>query len=285
MTPAPTSQGKVRDIYDLGECLLLVATDRISAYDVVLPSMIPDKGRVLTEMSLFWFARTYQLVPNHLIPFDERDFPKGLDKEYLKGRTLLVKKAEVIPIECVVRGYLAGSAWAEYKDTGTVGGVTQKEGMKESQILDEPLFTPSTKADEGHDENITVAQMEGIVGADLTAKLQRISLELYKFAAALALERGIIIADTKFEFGIINGTVALIDEVLTPDSSRFWPADGYEVGASQPSFDKQIVRDWLDESDWDRQPPGPELPPEIIARTREKYIEAYKKLTGEEWKS
>ncbi|MDP1809621.1 MAG: phosphoribosylaminoimidazolesuccinocarboxamide synthase [Actinomycetota bacterium] len=284
MSTAPTSQGKVRDIYDLGDRLLLVATDRISAYDVVLPGLIPDKGRVLTAMSLFWFARTQGLTANHLISAKTKDFPDiGLDKDYLAGRTLLVKKAEVIPIECVVRGYLSGSAWADYKATGAVSGQRQNKGMKESQMLPEPLFTPSTKAVEGHDENITVARMENIVGADLTRRLRQISLNLYCFAAAFAAGRGIIIADTKFEFGKVGDNVILIDEVLTPDSSRFWPVDGYEIGKSQPSFDKQFVRDWLDDSGWDRQPPGPELPPEIIRRTRRKYVEAYERLTGAKW--
>ena len=280
----PTSQGKVRDIYDLGDRLLLVATDRISAYDVVLPSLVPDKGRILTAMSLFWFARTQGLVANHLLSHKVKDFPDvGLEKEYLKGRTLLVKKAEVVPIECVVRGYLAGSAWAEYQAEGTVCGRPQPEGMVESQQLAEALFTPSTKAAEGHDENITVAQMEAQVGPDLTRRLRQISLNLYCFAAKFALGRGIIIADTKFEFGLLNDDIILIDEVLTPDSSRFWPADDYRLGSSQPSFDKQYVRDWLDESGWDRLPPGPELPAEIIERTAAKYIEAYERLTGATW--
>ena len=284
MSAQPTSQGKVRDIYDLGDRLLLVATDRISAYDVVLPSLIPDKGRVLTALSQFWFARTQGLVANHLLSAKVKDFPDvGLDQEYLAGRTLLVKKAEVIPIECVVRGYLAGSAWAEYQEKGRVCGRTFPEGMKESEALPEPLFTPSTKAAEGHDENITVAEMENIIGADLARRLRQISLNLYAFAAAFASGRGLIIADTKFEFGQVDGDVILIDEVLTPDSSRFWPVDGYGVGKAQPSFDKQFVRDWLDESGWDRQPPGPELPPKIISRTRAKYIEAYERLTGVKW--
>lgn len=284
MSAAPTSQGKVRDIYDLGDRLLLVATDRVSAYDIVLPSLIPDKGRVLTAMSIFWFARTQGLTANHMLSSKAKDFPDvGLDKAYLAGRTLLVKKAEVIPIECVVRGYLAGSAWAEYQAGGTVCGQAQPEGMKESQMLPEPLFTPSTKAAEGHDENITVARMETVVGADLTRRLKQISLNLYCFAAAFAAGRGIVIADTKFEFGLSNGDIILIDEVLTPDSSRFWPVDGYGIGKSQPSFDKQFVRDWLGASGWDRQPPAPELPPEIIRRTRGKYIEAYERLTGLKW--
>lgn len=284
MTAGPTSQGKVRDIFDLGDRLLLVATDRISAYDLILPSVIPDKGRILTAMSLFWFSWTQKMVANHLISSDAKDFPDvGLDKEYLAGRTMLVKKAQVIPIECVVRGYLSGSAWSEYQKSGTVSGLPQPAGMKESQKFAEPLFTPSTKAEEGHDENITVAQMEDIVGANLTKKLRQLSLDIYCFAAVFAMDRGIIIADTKFEFGRIGDEIILIDEVLTPDSSRFWPADSYGIGKSQPSFDKQFVRDWLDESGWDRQPPAPELPPEIVAMTRGKYIEAYEKLTGETW--
>ncbi len=284
MAGLPTSQGKVRDIFDLGDRLLLVATDRISAYDAILPSLIPDKGRVLTALSLFWFARTQGLIANHLIPGKAKDVPDvGLDPEYLQGRTLLVRKAEVIPIECVVRGYLAGSAWAEYQEKGTVCGLALPAGMEESQSLPEPLFTPSTKAAEGHDENITVAEMEDIVGADVTRRLKQVSLNLYSFAAAFAAGRGIIIADTKFEFGWAGGEIILIDEVLTPDSSRFWPVDGYQVGRAQPSFDKQFVRDWLDASAWDRRPPAPELPPEIISRTRAKYIEAFERLTGSKW--
>ena len=284
MSAKPTTQGKVRDIYDLGDRLLMVATDRISAYDVVLPVLIPDKGRILTALSLFWFSRTQGLVPNQLISHRLKDFPDvGLDPAYLQGRTLLVKKAEVIPIECVVRGYLAGSAWAEYQAKGTVCGRPLPEGMVESQQLPEAIFTPSTKAKEGHDENITVPEMAGLVGEDVTRRLKQISLNLYCFAAKFALSRGIIIADTKFEFGFTEGQITLIDEVLTPDSSRLWPLDGYEPGRSQPSFDKQYVRDWLDESGWDRRAPGPELPPPVIGRTGGKYIEAYERLTGTKW--
>jgi phosphoribosylaminoimidazole-succinocarboxamide synthase len=280
----PSTQGKVRDIYDLGDRLLLVATDRISAYDLVLPSEIPDKGRILTALSIFWFARTQGLTANHLISDKVEDFPEvGLDPDYLRGRTLLVKKAEVIPVECIVRGYLAGSAWSEYQSAGTVCGQPQPPGLIESDRLPETIFTPSTKAAEGHDENITFAEMEKSIGAELAAKLRRISLNVYSSAAGYALTRDIIIADTKFEFGLLGGEVILIDEVLTPDSSRFWPKDEYRPGGGQPSFDKQFVRDWLDSSGWDRQPPAPELPASIVTQTSDRYIEAYEKLTGLPW--
>lgn len=280
----PTAKGKVRDIYDLGDRLLLVATDRISAYDVVLPTDIPNKGQVLTALSLFWFSRTQGLIPNHLISSRVKDFPDvGLERAYLDGRTLLVKKAEVIPVECIVRGYLSGSAWIEYREKGTVCDQLLPDGLIQSQQLPQTLFTPSTKAVEGHDENISIAEMENLVGPDLTRKLKQASLNIYSFAASFAQGRGIIIADTKFEFGLVDDQVILIDEVLTPDSSRFWPLNGYRPGISQPSFDKQFVRDWLDRSGWDHTPPGPELPPEIIGNTTAKYIEAYEKITGQKW--
>ena len=280
----PSSQGKVRDIFDLGDKLLLVTSDRISAYDLILPSLIPDKGRVLTALSIFWFSRTHGLIKNHFISDKVKDFPDvGLEKDYLAGRTLLVKKAKVVPFECVVRGYLAGSAWAEYQEHGTVAGQVVPEGMVESQKFPEALFTPSTKATDGHDENITVAQLENEVGKDLAQKLQQASLNLYCFAASFAHTRGIIIADTKFEFGFVDDELTLIDEALTPDSSRFWPLDDYKIGRSQPSFDKQYVRDWVDESGWDHKPPAPELPNDIIQKTSDKYIEAFQKLTGTVW--
>ncbi len=280
----PSARGKVRDIYDLGDKLLLVATDRVSAYYVVLPSEIPFKGRILTALSLFWNARTAGIIPNHLISDRLKDFPDvGLDPEYLRGRALLVKKAEVIPIECIVRGYITGSGWKEYQENGTVCGEGLPKGLVESQRLPMAVFTPSTKATEGHDENISFEQMQDIVGPEKARRLREISLSLYTFAANFAIDRGLIIADTKFEFGIADNRIVLIDEVLTPDSSRFWPSQGYKAGGAQPSFDKQFVRDWLDESGWDHQPPGPELPPEIIEKTSEKYIEAYGRLTGIRW--
>ncbi len=262
----------------------MVATDRISAHDLVLPTEIPAKGRILTAISLFWFSRTVGLVKNHFVSAKIKDFPEvGLSPEYLQGRAMLVKKAQVIPVECIVRGYIAGSAWKEYQDSGTISGLTQSGGLIESEQLPEPIFTPSTKATEGHDENISIERMEELLGHDLSAKLILASLNLYSFAASFARSRGVIIADTKFEFGVIDGEVILIDEVLTPDSSRFWPLAEYEPGGGQPSFDKQFVRDWLDESGWDRQPPAPELPESVIKQTSAKYIEAYEKLTGVKW--
>jgi len=282
--PAPSARGKVRDIYDLGDELLLVATDRVSAYDVVLPTDIPGKGSILTALSVFWFSQTKRIVPNHLISDKVEDFPDiGLDPDYLRGRTLLVKKAKVTPIECIVRGYLSGSGWKEYQKQGTVCGEKLPEGLVESQRLPMPIFTPSTKATEGHDENISFERMQELILPELARRLREISLHLYTFAADYAIDRGLIIADTKFEFGIADKQITLIDEVLTPDSSRFWPSVGYQAGGGQPSFDKQFVRDWLDESGWDHQPPGPELPAEIIEKTSDKYIEAYQRLTGCRW--
>lgn len=280
----PSAQGKVRDIFDLGDRLLLVATDRVSAYDLVLPSLIPNKGRVLTSLSVYWFSRTQGLVKNHFISDKVKSFPDvGLDNDYLDGRALLVKKAEVIPFECVVRGYLAGSAWSEYCSSGTVAGQVLPEGMVESQKLPHALFTPSTKATDGHDENISYKELEKEIGEPLARKLRLGSLNLFSFAANFASTRGLIIADTKFEFGFVDGELTLIDEVLTPDSSRFWPMDVYTAGRPQPSFDKQFVRDWLDETGWDHKPPAPELPESIIKRTSAKYIDAYEKLTGDAW--
>jgi len=270
------SRGKVREMYDLGDRLLMVASDRISAYDVVLPTLIPDKGKVLTGLSVFWFAQTVDIVPNHLLA----DRVPG---EVL-GRAVVVEKLEIFPIECVVRGYLSGSGWREYQRAGSVCGIELPGGLRESDRLPEPIFTPATKAEAGaHDENIDFDRAAEILGdPHLAAELRRISLELYQFAAQHAEQNGIILADTKFELGRDQaGNIVLADELLTPDSSRFWPADRYQPGASQPSFDKQYVRDWLDQSGWDHNPPAPELPPEVVANTRAKYVEAYERLTGE----
>lgn len=280
----PSAQGKVRDIYDLGKALLIVATDRLSAFDVVLPDPIPYKGEVLTKLSLFWFELLADVVPNHLLTAETCDLPESLEQyeEALRGRFMIVKKAEVFPVECIVRGYLAGSGWKEYREHGTVCGQTLPEGLTESSPLPEPIFTPSTKAAVGdHDENITFERMEEIVGAENAARLRDASLALYSAARDHAAGRGIIIADTKFEFGVVDGEVTLIDEVLTPDSSRFWPAEEYRPGGAQPSFDKQFVRDWLEASGWDKQPPAPALPEDVITMTAEKYIEAYEAITGE----
>jgi len=279
----PDARGKVRDIFDLGDVLLIVATDRLSAFDVVLPDPIPYKGEVLTRISLFWFDHLADVVVNHLISAEIEDLPVEY-AEYaaaLRGRFMLVRKAEVFPVECIVRGYLAGSGLKEYRDQGTVCGQALPEGLLESSQLPHPIFTPSTKAAMGsHDENISYEQMVEIVGAEHASKLRAVSLELYSRAAAHALTRGIIIADTKFEFGLIDGEVALVDEVLTPDSSRFWPVEGYAPGGPQPSYDKQFVRDWLEATGWDKTPPAPVLPEDIITVTAEKYVEAYEAITG-----
>ena len=274
--------GKVREVYDLGDQYLFVASDRISAFDVVMPDGIPNKGQVLNMISKFWFNRTNNLVNNHMISTDIEDFPDELNpyKDILNGRSMLVKKAELLPVECIVRGYLIGSGWKEYKQSQTIGGMSLRPGYEMAGKLDEPIFTPSTKADEGHDENISIDEMNDIVGLELGKKLEAISIELYKTAADFALSKGIIIADTKFEFGMINGELTLIDEVLTPDSSRFWPEDSYQPGSSPMSFDKQFVRDYLETLDWDKTPPGPTLPDEILLKSRDKYLEAYKLLTG-----
>lgn len=280
----PTAQGKVRDIYDLGKALLIVSTDRLSAFDVVLPDPVLYKGEVLTKLSLFWFDLLGGIVPNHLLTAEECDLPDKLASyaDSLRGRFMIVKKAEVFPVECIVRGYLAGSGWKEYREHGTVCGQTLPEGLVESSRLPEPIFTPSTKAAVGdHDENISYEGMVEIVGADRAAQLRDASLALYSAARDHAAGRGIIIADTKFEFGLVDGEVTLIDEVLTPDSSRFWPADEYAPGGPQPSYDKQFVRDWLEASGWDKTPPAPSLPEDILAVTAEKYIEAYEAITGQ----
>jgi phosphoribosylaminoimidazole-succinocarboxamide synthase len=270
------SRGKVREMYDMGDRLLMVASDRISAYDVVLPTEIPDKGKVLTGLSVFWFSQIERIVPNHLISTDVPD--------EVAGRALIVEKLEIFPVECVVRGFLSGSGWREYRQSGSVCGIELPYGLRESDRLPEPIFTPATKAEVGsHDENIDFDTAAEIVGdRGLVEELRRISLALYQAACVHAERGGVILADTKFEFGRdIKGRIVLADEVLTPDSSRFWPLDSYEPGGPQPSFDKQYVRDWLDASGWDHSPPGPELPPEVVERTRAKYIEAYERIAGE----
>jgi len=281
--PDRTYRGKVRDTYDLGDRLLIVATDRISAYDAVLSTGIPDKGKVLSQMSAWWFDRTKAVVPNHFIrladgtPAD--DLPFALPPE-LVGRSTIARKARRVDVECIVRGYISGSAWAEYSEYGTVNGVRMEKGLLESQQLPEPMFTPTTKAEEGHDEPMTFSDLIEEVGPEPAEELRLRSIALYKFAAAYARERGIIIADTKFEFGYIDGELHVIDEILTPDSSRFWDAAEYKAGGPQQSFDKQYVRDWLSQSGWDRQPPAPPLPGDVIAGTSARYAEAYRRLTG-----
>ncbi|MEM4658686.1 MAG: phosphoribosylaminoimidazolesuccinocarboxamide synthase [Candidatus Methanosuratincola sp.] len=286
-TAIPFSQqpkrGKVRDIYDLGGELLIVATDRISAFDVVLPQGIPGKGFVLTQISKFWFDYTRDIVPNHLISTELEDFPAEFRPygEVLEGRSMLVKKAKPLPIECIVRGYLTGSGWKEYKESGSVCGITLPKGLRESDRLPEPIFTPSTKAEIGeHDVNITFEKTAELVGAELAQEVKRLSIEIYNKALSHALEKGIIIADTKFEFGIRDDGLILIDELLTPDSSRFWPLDDYEPGRAQKSFDKQFVRDYLESVGWNKKPPAPDLPQDIIDKTSEKYFEALRRLRG-----
>jgi phosphoribosylaminoimidazole-succinocarboxamide synthase len=282
---APLKRGKVRDLYEAGDSLLIVATDRISAFDYVLGSGIPDKGKVLTQLSAFWFDLTAGVVANHVRSLDPADFPPRLRShaDVLRGRSMLVRRTEPIPIECVVRGYLAGSGWAEYCQTGKVCGIALPPGLREADRLPEPIFTPATKADTGHDINISEQEAGRLVGRDLVARLKALSLQVYSKGAAHAETRGIIVADTKFEFGLAGkggDEVLLIDEVLTPDSSRFWPADLYRPGGSQPSFDKQYVRDYLEQIRWNKQPPVPSLPDDIVTRTREKYVEALRRLSG-----
>jgi phosphoribosylaminoimidazole-succinocarboxamide synthase len=281
-----TRRGKVRDVYDLGEHLLIVATDRISAFDYVLGSGIPDKGCVLTQLSAFWFAKVADLVPHHLVSADVSDFPASLraHADVLAGRSMLVRKTNPLPVECVARGYLAGSGWKEYRQSRTVCDIPLPAGLVESSRLPAPIFTPATKAESGHDENISEARAGEIVGRDLIGRLRDLTLAIYARGVAHAGTRGIIIADTKFEFGIDekSGELLLIDEVLTPDSSRFWPGDQYRPGAGQPSFDKQFVRDYLERIGWNKQPPVPSLPDDVVAKTREKYVEAYRLLTGRE---
>jgi len=280
-----SAQGKVRDIYDLGECLLIIATDRISAFDVVLPDPIPFKGKVLNQISKFWFEKMGDVVSHHLVSTDVDDFPKDLlrYRKILEGRSMMVKKATPLPVECVVRGYLSGSGWKEYQEHGSISGVKLSPNLLESSPLKDPIFTPSTKAERGiHDENITFERVGEIIGNELARTIQLISVEVYKKAVKIAEGNGIIIADTKFEFGMREGKLLLIDELLTPDSSRFWPKDGYEPGRPQASFDKQFVRDYLISINWDRRPPAPHLPEEIILKTSEKYREAFRRLTGKE---
>ncbi len=276
----PVRRGKVRDIYDLGRELLLVSTDRISAFDWILPTGIPDKGRVLTQTSAFWFERLAE--PHHLLSTDvgALNLPPGIDRAPLEGRSMLVRKTEVVPIECVVRGYLSGSGWKEYRQQGSVCGVRLPGGLKESDPLPEPIFTPATKEESGHDINISFEKMVDLVGSEVSRELRRRSLDVYRRGAEHAQRRGIIIADTKFEWGRVDGKIILIDEALTPDSSRFWPQDAYAPGGPQPSFDKQFVRDWLETTRWDKNSPPPALPADIVAKTRAKYIEAYERLTG-----
>ena len=280
---APQRHGKVRDIFDLGDSLLLVATDRISAFDYVLGSGIPDKGKVLTQLSAFWFARTQNIVPNHLVSMDVKAYPDGLDQhgEILAGRSMLVRKTSPVPVECVARGYLSGSGWKEYKTSGSVCGVPLPPGLRESDRLPTPIFTPATKEESGHDINISEAEAGRLVGTDLIRRLRELTLALYEHGAAHAESRGIILADTKFEFGLMpNGDIILIDEVMTPDSSRYWPRDQYTPGGAQPSFDKQYVRDYLEDIRWNKQPPVPSLPESVVLQTREKYLEAYRRITG-----
>ncbi len=280
----PRRQGKVRDIYDLGDRLLLVASDRISAFDVVMSQPIPDKGRILTRLSAFWFRHLAPLTPNHLISLEVEDFPPACHpyRELLQGRAMLARKCRPLPVECIVRGYLSGSGWAEYRQTGAIGGLPLPPGLVESQQLPEPLFTPSTKAELGtHDENISLEQMAASIGPQLAARVKDLSLNLYRRALAWAEPRGIIIADTKFEFGLADGELLLIDEALTPDSSRFWPQEDYRPGGPQKSYDKQYLRDYLESLGWNKQPPPPPLPPEVIANTRARYLQALRALTGE----
>ena len=282
-------RGKVRDTYDLGNQLLLIATDRLSAFDVVLPCGIPGKGLVLNQLSIFWFKQTAELIPNHLLEAvddvhcldtyipEEHRFPYP---SYLSGRSMVVKKAKRIPVECVVRGYISGSAWAEYQQYGTISGLPIQRGLQESQELPEPLFTPTTKAETGHDQPLTMVEMKKLVGEALAEEISEKSLAIYSYAREYARERGIIIADTKMEFGLDNDKLILIDELLTPDSSRIWDTDLYKIGQSQPSYDKQPVRDWLIESGWNKEPPAPMLPPEVIEATTKRYEQAYERLTG-----
>ena len=275
-------RGKVRDLYEYGDNLLLIATDRISAFDVVLPTPIPYKGAVLTQLSQFWFHMMHDIVPNHLISSNVDDFPQDLKRfsDTLRMRSMLSVKAEMFPVECVARGYLAGSGWKEYRETGSVCGIRLPAGMQECDRLPEPIFSPATKAEEGHDINISFEDTVKIIGHEQAARLRDLTLKIYSRAAEYALQRGIIIADVKFEFGLHDGKIILCDELLTPDSSRFWPRSGYKPGRPQPSFDKQYVRDYLEQIHFNKKPPGPELPPEVVQGTTDKYLEAYRLLTG-----
>jgi phosphoribosylaminoimidazole-succinocarboxamide synthase len=276
------SRGKVRDLYEVGEDLLLVATDRLSAFDVVLPTPIPDKGRVLTQLSLFWFETLRDIVPHHVLSAGDFPPPANAFSQQLAGRSMLCRRTQPLPVECVVRGYLVGSGWKDYRASGKVCGIALPAGLRESDQLPEPIFTPSTKATAGHDENISFDDVVARVGGKRAEELRAISIQIYRRAAAYAQARGILIADTKFEFGLIGDQLIWIDEALTPDSSRFWPAQGYQAGRSQPSFDKQYVRDYLESIGWNKLPPGPPLPPEVVEQTRAKYREAYRLLVGAE---
>jgi phosphoribosylaminoimidazole-succinocarboxamide synthase len=285
--PFPVRRGKVRDVYDLGEQILFVATDRISAFDCIMPTPIPDKGRILTALSLFWFEQFAEKFENHLITANVSEYPAAVKpfREQIEGRSMLVKKAEVIMIECVARGYLAGSGWKEYQKTQTVCGLRLPAGLKQCQQLPEPIFTPATKEESGHDINISFEESAKRIGQDTASELRRRTLSLYTLAADFARQRGVIIADTKFEFGKLpNGRLILIDEVLTPDSIRFWPADDYAPGRDQASFDKQYMRNYLEGLDWNKQPPAPPLPEDVVAGTRQRYVEAYRLLTGKEFR-
>jgi phosphoribosylaminoimidazole-succinocarboxamide synthase len=284
---SPAARGKVRDIYDLGDKLLIVASDRLSAFDVVLPTGIPDKGRVLTQLSLFWFNLLQDLIPNHVL--NGTEFPAAFDayREELAGRSMIVRKTRPLPIECVVRGYVSGSGWKDYRATGKICGIALPAGLRESGRLPEPIFTPATKAVTGHDENISFDQAAALIGCELAERVRNISIEIYRRAAQYAEPRGILLADTKFEFGLLNDSAGVdeliwIDEALTPDSSRFWPAAQYQPGGPQPSFDKQFVRDYLERIHWPKTPPGPELPADVVGATRAKYREAYRILVGHE---
>lgn len=277
-------RGKVRDVYDLGDSLLIVVTDRISAFDVVFNELIPDKGVVLNSISAFWFDLTRNVVKNHVISTDPRQYPQGFDQfaDQLAGRSMLVHKIDMLPAECIVRGYLEGSALKEYQQTGMISGIPMPAGLRQADRLPEPIFTPSTKAEAGHDINITFAELCDLIGADMAAQVRDKSLEMYKFAAQYAESRGIILADTKFEFGLLDGELVIADEIFTPDSSRFWELAEYQPGRAQKSFDKQYLREWLETLDWDKTPPPPALPPEVIAKTADKYRDAYRRLTGKE---
>ena len=279
---APVARGKVRDIYDLGDKLLIVATDRLSAFDVILPTPIPDKGKVLTQLSLFWFHLLADVIPNHVL--SATDFPSPFDafRDELAGRSMVVRKTQPLPVECVVRGYVSGSGWKDYRATGKICGISLPTGLRESDRLPEPIFTPATKAATGHDENISFEQAASLIGKGLAERVRAVSMEIYRRAASYAEPRGILLADTKFEFGLLNNELIWIDEALTPDSSRFWPAAVYKPGGPQPSFDKQFVRDYLERIRWQKTPPGPELPPEVVAATRVKYREAFRILVGHE---
>jgi phosphoribosylaminoimidazole-succinocarboxamide synthase len=279
---APIARGKVRDIYDLGDELLIVATDRLSAFDVVMPTPIPDKGRVLTQLSLFWFSLLQNIIPNHVISSTNFPAPFDAHADALAGRSMVVKKTQPLPIECVVRGYISGSGWKDYQATGKICGLALPSGLRESDRLPEPIFTPASKATSGHDENISFAQASAAVGKNLAERVRNVSLEIYRQAAAYAEPRGVILADTKFEFGLLRDELIWIDEALTPDSSRFWPAHQYQPGGPQASFDKQFVRDYLERIGWPKTPPGPELPEEVVAATRAKYRQAFRILAGQE---